>query len=138
MPVQAPSARRRTEPAGTTAKIAVTDRRRAGRIDAHQHFWDLSTGAYAWPTPEDDPIFRSFGPADLEPDLRAADVDATIVVQAIDTLEDTDAMIAAAGANPWIVGVVGWAPLLDVEGRGSRDRRPAGTRDLRHPPPDPP
>jgi len=83
------------------------------RIDAHQHFWDLSTGGYDWPTSAEGPIFRSFAPADLEPDLRASGIDATVLVQTTDTLADTDAMIDAALENPWIAGIVGWVPLTD-------------------------
>jgi L-fuconolactonase len=106
----------------------------SARIDAHQHFWDLSSGAYAWPTADDAAIFRSFGPADLGPELGAAGIDATVVVQAIDTLGDTDAMIAAAEANPWIVGVVGWAPLLDARAAEAaiEDRRGRGICGIRH------
>jgi L-fuconolactonase len=112
----------------------MTDGRHARRIDAHQHFWDLSTGEYAWPTADQEPIFRSFAAQDLEPELRAARVDATIVVQAIDTLADTDAMIANAAANPWIIGVVGWAPLLDVGAAETaiEARRGQGICGIRH------
>jgi L-fuconolactonase len=110
------------------------DGERVMRIDSHQHFWDLSTGSYAWPTADLEPIFRSFSPSDLEPELRAARVDATIVVQAIDTLADTDAMIAHAAANPWIIAVVGWAPLHDVGAAEAaiEARRVAGICGIRH------
>lgn len=87
---------------------------RPQRVDAHQHFWDLSTGGYDWPTAADGPIFRTFTPADLAPELEAAGIDATVLVQTTDTLADTDAMFAAAAENPWIVGIVGWVPLTDV------------------------
>ena len=36
-------------------------------IDAHQHFWRLSRGDYAWPNDSVAPIFREFGPDDLLP-----------------------------------------------------------------------
>ena len=41
------------------------------RIDAHQHFWDIESGRYAWPTPADGPIYRTYWPDDLEPELRS-------------------------------------------------------------------
>lgn len=86
------------------------------RIDAHQHFWDLSTGAYDWPTAAEGPIFRSFAPADLAPELRAAGIEGTVLVQTTDTLADTHAMIDAADENPWIAGIVGWVPVDDERG----------------------
>jgi L-fuconolactonase len=91
------------------------------RVDAHHHFWDLDSGLYAWPTAADEPIHRTFAPNDLEPELRTAGIDATVVVQATDSLGDTDAMLAAASDNPWIAGVVGWLPLAD---------RPRAEREL--------
>ena len=27
------------------------------RVDGHQHFWDLASGRYDWPTASDGPIF---------------------------------------------------------------------------------
>lgn len=107
------------------------------RIDAHQHFWDLSTGGYDWPTAAEGPIFRSFAPADLEPELRAAWIDATVLVQTADTLADTHAMIDAATANAWIAGIVGWVPLTDERGMERAlevfaARRPAWLGGIRH------
>ena len=85
----------------------------APRIDAHHHFWDLDSGLYAWPTEAEAEIHRTFGPDDLAPELRAAGIDATVIVQATDSLADTDAMLDAASRHPWIAGVVGWLPLED-------------------------
>ena len=82
-------------------------------VDAHHHFWDLETGLYGWPTAAEGPIHRTFAPEDLAPELSEARIDATVVVQATDSLADTDAMLAAASRTPWIAGVVGWLPLAD-------------------------
>jgi L-fuconolactonase len=83
------------------------------RVDAHHHLWDLSTGMYSWPTPAETAIHRTFTADELAPELEAAGVDATVVVQATDSLADTDAMLVAAEGHPWIAGVVGWLPLAD-------------------------
>src|SRR4051794_1854300 len=32
------------------------------RIDAHQHFWDIESGRYSWPTAADASIYRTFTP----------------------------------------------------------------------------
>ena len=86
----------------------------AARIDAHQHFWNLDEVEYPWLGGEETAaINRTYGPADLEPHLRGAGVDRTVLVQAADSYADTDSMLRHAEAYPWIAAVVGWAPLLD-------------------------
>ena len=39
-------------------------------VDCHQHFWDLDTVEYSWLIPAYGPIYRTFTPAELEPQLR--------------------------------------------------------------------
>ena len=80
-------------------------------IDSHQHFWNLETGSYPWLTPESGPIFRTFEPGGAHPQLAAAGVDRTVLVQAMDSYADTDAMLAQADAYDFIAAVVGWVPL---------------------------
>jgi L-fuconolactonase len=102
-------------------------------IDAHHHLWDFASGLYDWPTPADAAIYRTFTAEDLAPELGAAGVDATVIVQAADSLADTDAMIRAAERHPWIAGVVGWVPLVDrgVAERALEQRR-GWIRGIRH------
>jgi L-fuconolactonase len=104
------------------------------RIDAHQHFWDLATGGYDWPSAADGPIFRTFSPDDLAPELARTGMDATVLVQTTDTLADTDAMIRAAASTPWIAGIVGWAPLTDIRTAVAaiNERADRGIRGIRH------
>src|SRR5580693_4494830 len=78
------------------------------RIDAHQHFWRLSRGDYAWLDSSLGPIHRDFLPEDLAPLLNEAGVDRTILVQAAPTDEETDFILALAQATPFVAGVVGW------------------------------
>ncbi|GAB2950163.1 amidohydrolase family protein [Nonomuraea fastidiosa] len=112
-------------------------------IDAHQHFWNLETGSYPWLTPESGPIFRTFEPPELLPQLTAAGVDRTVLVQAMDSYEDTGAMLAQADAYDVIGAVVGWVPLLRPEEaaealeRYRRHPKFAGVRHLIHDEPDP-
>ena len=78
------------------------------RIDAHQHLWDPARGDYGW-MPKDDPVLsRAYAPEELEPQLRAAGIDATVLVQAAPTVAETDYMLDIADRTPWIKGVVGW------------------------------
>ncbi len=84
---------------------------RAVRIDAHQHFWKLERGDYRWLTPGLAPLYRDFGPGDLEPHLRDAQVDASVLVQAADSVAETEFLLATARDVEWLAGVVGWVDL---------------------------
>ena len=83
-------------------------------VDAHQHFWDPARGDYGWLKP-DNPIHRVYSTADLRPLLVQTGVDATILVQAAPTPEETDYMLAIARRTPWVLGVVGWIDLLATD-----------------------
>jgi L-fuconolactonase len=56
---------------------------------------------------------RNFLIPDLQVLLAAADIDATVVVQARETLEETMWLLDCAEENSIIRGVVGWAPIED-------------------------
>lgn len=81
------------------------------RIDAHQHFWQLSRGDYGWISPEMKAIYRDFGPDDLAPLLDRNGIDQSIVVQAAPTTGDTAFMLELANRSDRIAGVVGWIDL---------------------------
>jgi L-fuconolactonase len=110
-------------------------------VDAHQHFWNLETG-YDWLGPEYGAINRSFGVDDVEPLAAAAGVDDVVLVQADDTIADTEAMIAIADAWPRVAAIVGWAPLADAAALPAvldwfaGDSRLVGVRHLMHTEPD--
>jgi L-fuconolactonase len=85
------------------------------QIDAHQHFWHPARNDYGWMPPGDPVLTRPYGPADLWPQLQAAGVEGTILVQAAPTLQETEYMLGLADATPWVKGVVGW---VDFENPG--------------------
>jgi len=80
-------------------------------IDAHQHFWHYSDEEFGWISDPMAAIRRDFLPADLRPLLDAAGIDATIAVQARQSIAETEWLLQLAGENDWIAGVVGWVPL---------------------------
>jgi L-fuconolactonase len=82
-------------------------------IDAHQHFWDPDKGDYGWMTGDASPLRRPFSPGDLRPELAAAGVSATVLVQTWSSLDETRAFLELAAATDFIAGVVGWVDLTD-------------------------
>lgn len=82
-------------------------------IDAHQHFWATVRDDYGWLTPDDEVLYRDFGPTDLEPLIAEAGIARTILVQAAPTVAETGYLLDIAKATGWIAGVVGWVPLAD-------------------------
>lgn len=91
-------------------------------IDAHQHFWQLDRGDYAWPNDSVAPIFRDFGPADLAPLLAQAGVRQTVLVQANDTAAETDWLLACAADSDFVAAVVGWTDLAAPDAARAIDR----------------
>lgn len=80
-------------------------------IDAHQHFWNLEKVAYPWMDPAYGPICRNFEADELEPLVKAAGISKTVIVQAMNSYEDTEFMLKVAAEREWVGAVVGWVPL---------------------------
>ena len=57
------------------------------------------------------PLQRDHLPAELEALMRASEVQVAVAVQARQTLEETHWLLDAAAGNPFLGGVVGWAPF---------------------------
>ena len=85
------------------------------RIDAHHHLWRYSREEYGWIGPGMDAIARDFRAGDLEKEIRACEIGGTIVVQAQQTVAETDWLLSVAENSFVIRGVVGWAPLCGDE-----------------------
>jgi L-fuconolactonase len=89
------------------------------------------------------PIFRSFEEGDLQPHLDECGVDGTVLVQSMDSYEDTDYMLEVAGRWPRVrargrLGAVGPRPRGgDRLDRYQQDPRFVGVRHLIHEDPDP-
>ena len=82
------------------------------RIDSHQHYWKVDRGDYHWMTPQAPVLYRDYLPSDLRPLLLQHGVDRTILVQAAQTVAETDFLLDMAASEPSVAGVVGW---LDLE-----------------------
>ncbi|MGA8112883.1 MAG: amidohydrolase family protein [Actinocatenispora sp.] len=84
-----------------------------GVVDSHHHFWQLRRQSQPWRTNHHEAIARDFEPAELAGQLRMAGVDATVLVQSVDTPDENRELLAYAGAADFVAGVVGWLPLAD-------------------------
>jgi L-fuconolactonase len=84
-------------------------------IDSHHHFWKYSAQEYGWIDDARSSIRCDFLPPDLEREIQAADVDGVVSVQARQTPEETDWLLAMADEYSFIRGVVGWLPLASAE-----------------------
>jgi len=116
------------------------------RIDAHQHFWDPARYAYPWMAGDAmDPVRRAFGPDEIRPSLRAAGIDATILVQTLSSVAETREFLDLAATSDVVRGVVGWVDLtspsagddLDAMLDAPSGRRLVGVRHQVHDEPDP-
>jgi L-fuconolactonase len=82
-------------------------------VDAHHHLLDPARRDYPWLTADYAAIDRRFGPEDLVPELAAAGMDRTILVQSIASLDETLELLSTASTTGLIAGVVGWVDLTD-------------------------
>ncbi|HLZ86651.1 MAG TPA: amidohydrolase family protein [Puia sp.] len=88
-------------------------------IDAHQHFWRFDPIRDSWITEEMRVIKRDFLPADLQPTLQENGIDGCIAVQADQSEDENEFLLAHAAQNDFVKGVVGWVDLRhpDIEQR---------------------
>ena len=96
-------------------------------IDAHHHVWDLDVQPQPW-LEEDglDLLRRSFDMTDLA-DAAAGGVfgrplQATVLVQCLPCVPETEELLGLAAATDVIAGVVGWADLTDPRVGSELDR----------------
>jgi L-fuconolactonase len=106
----------------------VTPADRVPAVDAHHHFWRTDEQEQPWRIGAHAALARDFEPAELLPLLDEAGVDATVLVESVDTPEENDRLARYAAASSRVAGVVGWLPLDDPEvaraelSRADRDR----------------
>lgn len=82
------------------------------RIDSHHHVWDVKARNYPWLAGLDR-INQTFTADDLKPLLDANHINGSVLVQTVSDLSETEGFLELAAVKPFIVGVVGWAPLED-------------------------
>ncbi len=84
------------------------------KVDAHHHFWNPDRGDYHWMPPDHPILTRTYGPAEIAPHLQANKISRTILVQAAQSIEETEYLLGIADATPFVEAVVGW---IDFENK---------------------
>lgn len=88
-------------------------------VDSHQHFWKFDPVRDAWMEPGKMEVIRKdFLPEDLKPILDQYGVDATVAVQADQSLAETDFLLEQAHTYDFVMGVVGW---IDLKSRSLKE-----------------
>lgn len=102
-------------------------------VDAHHHLWDPARREYPWMAGDAlDPIRRAYTVDDLRV-AAGAEVRATVLVQTVSSLAETEEFLATAAAGDGLIaGVVGWVDLTGSDVAAELDRLPAGLVGVRH------
>ena len=82
-------------------------------IDCHHHVWWLDKFPHQFAPSWGTSLNRDFTPDDLAPELKAAGIEGTILVQSLDRYEETLHYLEVADRTDFIRAVIGWVPLAD-------------------------
>jgi L-fuconolactonase len=80
-------------------------------IDAHHHLWQFNEKDYGWMDDSMGVLKRDYLPDHLEKEIKKTGVAGTVVVQARQSLEETEWLLELSKRHPFIKGVVGWVDL---------------------------
>jgi len=110
-------------------------------LDSHQHFWSYNPVEHTWMDERMTVLKRDYLPSDLQPLLVAEQYQGSIVVQARQSMEETQWLLNLAGQHGFIKGVVGWVDLCSPELPAqlealSRQPKLVGVRHVLHDEPD--
>ena len=80
-------------------------------IDAHHHLWKYNSKDYDWMDDSMQILKQDYLPGDIYREATGAGVKGSVVVQARQSLAETEWLLDIAGKYPFIKGVVGWVDL---------------------------
>jgi L-fuconolactonase len=81
------------------------------RIDAHHHLWEFNTEEYGWIGEQEAVLKQDFDIEALAAVCNSNKINATVAVQARQSHEETDTLLALAEKSSHIKAVVGWVDL---------------------------
>jgi L-fuconolactonase len=82
-------------------------------IDCHHHFWTFGKREHKFPPAVGARLDHDYMPEHLRPQLKAAGVDKTILVQVLNEVGETHEFLQMSKDVDFVAGVVGWVPLTD-------------------------
>lgn len=88
-------------------------------IDSHVHFWKYDKVKDAWITDHMRILKKNFLPHDFLPVLKENNIEGAIAVQADQSENENEFLIALSEANPFIKGIVGW---IDFQNKNIENR----------------
>jgi L-fuconolactonase len=94
----------------------------AERIDSHHHLWRYNKQQYDWIGAGEKAIAHDFLPSDLQAEIASCGIAATVVVQARQSLTETEWLLATAAQYDFIRAIVGWAPIADTSFTATLER----------------
>lgn len=84
-------------------------------IDAHHHLWPADViDRQPWRPADDGVLRRAFDAEEWERELDASAIDASIVMQSVDDVDENTRLAAYARTSPRILGWVGYADLASA------------------------
>lgn len=83
------------------------------KIDAHQHFWKYDPAKLGWINNDMQVLKKDYLPPDLKAEMDKTNYDGCVAVQASQSEEETDFLLALAKQYDYVKGVVGWVDLCD-------------------------
>jgi L-fuconolactonase len=100
------------------------------RIDAHHHVWDLAARVQPWMVGDQmAPMRRNFGIEEFVAEATTHAIDASIVVQTVADVTETEELLDLAAGSSFVAGVVGWVDISAADVADQLDRlvsRPSG------------
>ena len=104
-------------------------------VDSHIHLWDRDRFEYSWMPPDASVLHRSYLPQDIAPLMERNGVSKVVLIQAEESVEESEFLLDLAEANEFIGAVVGWVDLTSpdvgsVLDRLARRPRMIGVRNL--------
>ena len=91
-------------------------------IDSHHHLWKYSSDQYGWISDEMKVLREDFLAPQLREIAAESGVNGFVSVQARQTIDETDTLLAIGESETLIRGVVGWVPLVDPDVASVLDR----------------
>ncbi|HUB68955.1 MAG TPA: amidohydrolase family protein [Acidimicrobiales bacterium] len=80
-------------------------------VDSHHHVWDPAARDYEWLRSAPQGLQRRFDIGEYLGASASSGVSGSVLVQALNSAEETTDLLAVASGNSTVTGVVGWADL---------------------------